>query len=1481
VITPDGADRAWRPLPLGSLAFLAALAATAISLVAAPAGASVDPPPTGDWLIGPLEDAVLPEGNTTVVQGNITVQGSLFVGNATLELAPQPPGSVATLLVSPGARLRLEGATVAAGANSSFVVRLEPSGRMDAVRSTLDGLGALNTTQLSGVGLLLRGATAVFEGLALVDCVGGIGAQEGSLLTASNLTLAVHRRALYAAGGSSATLANLTATGNLSQSDYLVIVEGSTLVVVGGSLGTAPVAVLSLSATATFQDVDMGPLADVGMVALSSTISWRGGTVAPHARAAFESYGSTLDVETALFNASIGLVAIESTLRLSNSTFNASASNPTSSFAAVYARDSTVGIADSALSGEFWVRDDVVVVNGTPQIVPRFSCATSSVWSTRSQVTVERTSTRCFAFHFQMEDSDFRPHTVSMENGTEGIRMLRGSLTAVNITGTTFTGPSEVVVAVFEAEGSIDGIVSRGNTITVEVTGSNLRIDRMVFESPGTGVRVVSGSPTINGSSFRAHNATAVEVLAGSPVISNSTFDLSADTMNATGVFVVGGAPLVETSMFSGRPPRSLTFGVWSQAAASPTVRGSVFVELDRAAVVYGRGFLLEGNAVEACNQGFESREFSSGTIAYNTFSNMTTSGFGNAVRIYLASTLVASNQFEHVNYGVQVIFLSPAVAGETRISGNTFRDVRWYAIQVFNSTRPVVIDNNTVRAAAGGAVELFRAPAIGSYNLFIDSDGYGYSVIETNLTIVGDRLENLSRAVEAIDGNLQIRYATFSRNAIGVFAQDSPTSIQSSSFQSNALAVEFPNGARNEVHDSLFLSNGDSILAFNSAEVDIWNTNFVRTLGYIVSCEQNASANIVFTRRGEISGGTLRLRGDLVSDAATLRLTSIRFQFQPLPSGIPGVFIRGAGELSLAGLDFTNSSVRYQFVLTDSVGTVVDTTLVAPFPGPTGPARSPTVERSDLVVRNLRVEFPQGAPSFIGSTVVATNLTIRNSNASSLYLEGGSFSMRDGALLDGRGCGIRAAGGAELNATNVSIRGHPNGSVCGADLTASIFVSDLASGPADLDLAGESDVGLWSTQVANGWRLADNATVTRGWRVSVSVTLANPSLLPAVVVAVSDVLGHRNVSRPNGTGAVSDLPYFPQVVDRVGTSTPYAPYTVSATLGPFASTETISLDRDTLVQLSLDDTVAPTVSVLSPTDGWVFAEANITITFAASDTGTGIRDLTYRFGAGTPVTVAPQNASFQFVRSLVDGLHGLTVRAVDYAGNSAEASLNFTVDTLAPLISVNSPRIQPFLTSEPSVHVQVGFDADVVLVTIGGEEALIYRGTANRTVVVDEGENTVEVTAVDLAGNIARANITIVADRTPPALDVANRMDSNITVESFVVVRGTSEPGALVFVQGVPVVTAGGSFEALVRLSVGENSIDIRARDALGNENATTLSLSRGVLEPSPVLDIALSILGLALLAVGAYMLVRTVRAEYARAQPRGRRRGGRRGGP
>lgn len=100
-------------------------------------------------------------------------------------------------------------------------------------------------------------------------------------------------------------------------------------------------------------------------------------------------------------------------------------------------------------------------------------------------------------------------------------------------------------------------------------------------------------------------------------------------------------------------------------------------------------------------------------------------------------------------------------------------------------------------------------------------------------------------------------------------------------------------------------------------------------------------------------------------------------------------------------------------------------------------------------------------------------------------------------------------------------------------------------------------------------------------------------------------------------------------------------------------------------------------------------------------------------------------------------------------------------------------------------------------------------------------GNNTIEVAGVSTKHRArkAAAPITVVYKNTKPKLEIIEPADGSRVSSDEVTVRGTTDPGVTVEIDGLPaVVTANGSFRETVRLDEGENTIAISAVDEAMN---------------------------------------------------------------
>lgn len=154
-------------------------------------------------------------------------------------------------------------------------------------------------------------------------------------------------------------------------------------------------------------------------------------------------------------------------------------------------------------------------------------------------------------------------------------------------------------------------------------------------------------------------------------------------------------------------------------------------------------------------------------------------------------------------------------------------------------------------------------------------------------------------------------------------------------------------------------------------------------------------------------------------------------------------------------------------------------------------------------------------------------------------------------------------------------------------------------------------------------------------------------------------------------------------------------------------------------------DSTPPTLAIISPQAGSsVDAGATLTVSGAASDSGSGIRSLRARLDGGALVDVAPK-ASGDWsswsvsLGSLAEGQHVIYASAVDRAGNAKETRVDLTakakevyaMDTTAPLISITQPAggSKVIITGDGTI-------------TIRGSASDVGRGVKIVELRIDEG---------------------------------------------------------------------------------------------------------------------------------------------------------------
>ncbi len=217
------------------------------------------------------------------------------------------------------------------------------------------------------------------------------------------------------------------------------------------------------------------------------------------------------------------------------------------------------------------------------------------------------------------------------------------------------------------------------------------------------------------------------------------------------------------------------------------------------------------------------------------------------------------------------------------------------------------------------------------------------------------------------------------------------------------------------------------------------------------------------------------------------------------------------------------------------------------------------------------------------------------------------------------------------------------------------------------------------------------------------------------------------------------------------------------------------------------------------------------------------------------------------------EGVHSITFAIHDVAGNLAQQTYHFTVDSSAPQISVDQPAV--FHTQEDRTLISGVADRDSTI-TIRDEEVPVDgNGRFEKTVTLTPGENIIVVKAVDwfateehTPANSATVYLTVISDSLQPSMDLDVRSTTN---EETLAVRGQVEdlisplvPNDLtllsLLVAGIDVpVQSDGSFYAVIPLPLeGENNITFLLSDPAGNTASDSRLVTRDTTPPALTLE-------------------------------------------
>jgi len=280
-------------------------------------------------------------------------------------------------------------------------------------------------------------------------------------------------------------------------------------------------------------------------------------------------------------------------------------------------------------------------------------------------------------------------------------------------------------------------------------------------------------------------------------------------------------------------------------------------------------------------------------------------------------------------------------------------------------------------------------------------------------------------------------------------------------------------------------------------------------------------------------------------------------------------------------------------------------------------------------------------------------------------------------------------------------------------------------------------------------------------------------------------------------------------------------------------------------------DVTPPTISILSP-ENKRYTVSDVALTFTISEATSWIG---YSLDGEANVTITGNKT----LPGLSDGIHTVIVYANDTAGNMGHSdSVDFTVDTVSPIIEILSPENKTYTTSSVSLSFTIDKATSWIGYSLDGEANVTIAGNTTLTGLSD-GIHSVTVYANGAAGNMGCSDIvyftvqTAPVDTTPPTISIVSPENKTHDTTDISLTFTVDEPVSWIgySLDGQANVTITGNV-TLSGIPDGLHSLVVYARDTTENTGASEtiyFSIRTQQVEPFPATWIVATIV----LVVGA----------------------------
>lgn len=226
-------------------------------------------------------------------------------------------------------------------------------------------------------------------------------------------------------------------------------------------------------------------------------------------------------------------------------------------------------------------------------------------------------------------------------------------------------------------------------------------------------------------------------------------------------------------------------------------------------------------------------------------------------------------------------------------------------------------------------------------------------------------------------------------------------------------------------------------------------------------------------------------------------------------------------------------------------------------------------------------------------------------------------------------------------------------------------------------------------------------------------------------------------------------------------------------------------------------DTTPPALAIVSPRAGSVSSTRDV-IVLGGAEPGVTIelelRDAQDMILNSAQVVVGANGQWSETLNMLADGLYVLHASTTDGAGNQSSVTVNFSVDSMLPMVTISAPlpmqrlqEVRPVLSGTGSADavVTVRLSDSAAMVILEQEVMLDAQGAWSITPEMDlaQGAYTLRATAVRPNATSATTMIQFFIDLSAPTVSITLPAVGAITNTTSMMVTGQSEPNAVVTV--------------------------------------------------------------------------------------------------